>query len=261
MAADEELQYTPLRTQENQDDDKASESHFQYDHRRKSFPWTYAVIILLAISNIVSIGLSVRQHTHAEEEEASAPANLPIPPEIGIDHKPFWWNTQYSSTNSTLQDELWDSIVWTHGMIARDRGWAQSQNWPDTMRLPGDESKGVWLLEGYHEIHCLRLIREYWKKSTTDPSFDVQPSRAAHVAHCFDALFQVILCHADATPLDVTGGTVVGNAELRKCRDWGQLRAYATENSACYKEMPGAAFEDYFGHCDDGDGIRDLRPR
>ena len=36
-----------------------------------------------------------------------------------------------------------------------DRDWAAVQNWPVSMRLPSDPSKGVYLLEAYHQLHCL----------------------------------------------------------------------------------------------------------
>jgi hypothetical protein len=36
-----------------------------------------------------------------------------------------------------------------------DEGWAFSQQWPDSMRLPSDSSKRVYLLEAYHQLHCL----------------------------------------------------------------------------------------------------------
>ena len=36
-----------------------------------------------------------------------------------------------------------------------DREWAAQQQWPLTMYLPSDRSKGVYLLEAYHQLHCL----------------------------------------------------------------------------------------------------------
>ena len=65
-----------------------------------------------------------------------------------------WW-TEYSDVNSTEAQQLWDDINYSHGIIAVDYKVAESQNWPDAMRSPGDPSKKVYLLEGYHLLHCI----------------------------------------------------------------------------------------------------------
>ena len=36
-----------------------------------------------------------------------------------------------------------------------DREWAKQRQWPESMYLPSDHSKGVYLLEAYHQLHCL----------------------------------------------------------------------------------------------------------
>lgn len=57
-----------------------------------------------------------------------------------------------------LADDLWDQIIPSHGLIAVDRKWAAERHWPESMYLPKDphgREKGVYLLEGYHLLHCL----------------------------------------------------------------------------------------------------------
>ena len=36
-----------------------------------------------------------------------------------------------------------------------DQGWTFEQHWPESMHLPSDSSKNVYLLEAYHQLHCL----------------------------------------------------------------------------------------------------------
>jgi hypothetical protein len=67
----------------------------------------------------------------------------------------FWWWTEYSGKNETATDELWDSILPSHGFVAMDRQWAADRHWPESLMLPSDPSKAVYLLEAYHQIHCL----------------------------------------------------------------------------------------------------------
>lgn len=97
------------------------------------------------------------------------------------------------------------------------------------------------------------------------------------MAHCFDTLRQVgtslqtsqakeeklmfhcksVQCNADSTPLYTFGDFTVGDGQLHKCRDWNQLRDFATENSACYKDsVDPVPLKEHFGFCDDGsDGL------
>lgn len=70
--------------------------------------------------------------------------------------KPFHWTTDYSSTeNKSHTEKLWDQIQPSHGFIAIDRTWAEHHKWPESMYLPSDKTKGVYLLEAYHYLHCL----------------------------------------------------------------------------------------------------------
>jgi hypothetical protein len=81
-----------------------------------------------------------------------------------------------------------------------------------------------------------------------------------HALHCFDALRQHIMCHADNTPLYGKGDGMAGDGQMHRCRDWTALRDYATQNTACFRDgKPGMSFEDRFGVCDDGtDGLEEL---
>lgn len=71
-----------------------------------------------------------------------------------------WWSKY--STNDHLNitatrevDRAWDDIVPGHGVVAIDHQWAADQGLPLSMNLPDDHSKGVYILDAYHQIHCL----------------------------------------------------------------------------------------------------------
>lgn len=78
--------------------------------------------------------------------------------------------------------------------------------------------------------------------------------------HCFDALRQYVVCNADTTPLYTFGDFTAGNGQVRQCKNWTQLRQYATENTACYRDsVKRIPLGEHFGHCDNGDdGIIEL---
>ncbi|KAB2569894.1 Cyclochlorotine biosynthesis protein R [Lasiodiplodia theobromae] len=166
----------------------------------------------------------------------------------------FNWHTPWSSNNDSEADQLWDNINTAHGHIAVDRDWASTQNWPPSMDVPGQPGKAMYLLEAYHQLHCLRLIR----RTLLDLYHGTPPQwPIAHNRHCFDALRQHIMCHADSTPLYGVGDHMAGNEQVHSCKSWTALRDYATANTACFHDgQPGWTLEDHFSQCDDGtDGL------
>lgn len=52
-------------------------------------------------------------------------------------------------------DQLWDNILPAHGIVAVDHQWAAERQMPATMNLPSDPSKGVYIIDAYHQLHCL----------------------------------------------------------------------------------------------------------
>ena len=68
-----------------------------------------------------------------------------------------WW-TRYSSPHPeevAAVDQAWDAIVPAHGIVAVDRAWAATRGFPDSLSWPSDESKGVYIIDAYHQLHCL----------------------------------------------------------------------------------------------------------
>jgi hypothetical protein len=96
-----------------------------------------------------------------------------------------WW-TAYSDKNFTETDALWDAINPAHGFIAMDRQWAKERHWPDSMHLPSDDSKNVYLLEAYHLLHCVTIIRKtFYEALNRAPKYTYNPP---HAGHCIDMM-------------------------------------------------------------------------
>lgn len=93
----------------------------------------------------------------------------------------------------------------SHGFIAVKSSLARENRWPDSMYLPSDDSKEVYLLEAYHQLHCLvsinfrskqyaelichqKILRKtFWETvEGKDHTYAL-----SHSEHCFDALRQV----------------------------------------------------------------------
>lgn len=92
-----------------------------------------------------------------------------------------------------------------------DHIWAAERNWPQSMNLPSDSSKGVYLLEAHHYLHCLvcyaysvnvyvcanasnaaqHILREtLWEAVDQKPYTHPPDSR---IDYCFDTLRQVLI--------------------------------------------------------------------
>ncbi|KFY65020.1 hypothetical protein V496_02867 [Pseudogymnoascus sp. VKM F-4515 (FW-2607)] len=103
----------------------------------------------------------------------------------------------YLDEDPKMADQAWDDININMGTVALDKSYAASMKLPESQGFPWDESKSVYLLAGFHDLHCLKTIREWiaQKDRGGTPSEPVE-----HMFHCLDALRQDIQCYADDTP-------------------------------------------------------------
>jgi len=221
--------------------------------------------VFLSISVITNlVGLGYYQGLHKKfmpAHEQNAPSTYAKQVELPTIYKTFHWNTEYSSPNLTYQDQLWEDILPSHGFVAIDRDEAAELGYPESMYLPGDKGKGVYLLEAYHQLHCLRILHKTMRESLMGVEFTWKPG--SHIEHCFDYLIQTTMCNADTTPLYTFGDNTAGDRQVHKCKDWNALRDYATEKRACYRDtIADVPLGDHFGYCDSGeDGVLNDVPR
>lgn len=68
-----------------------------------------------------------------------------------------WTNTtDYTSSNQTLSDEMFKALNTDDGVIAVDPEWAAARGLPpSTGRFPWDTEKRLYVINGYHGIHCI----------------------------------------------------------------------------------------------------------
>ena len=65
------------------------------------------------------------------------------------------------SENETEAAQAWGNIEAGHGLVAVDPEWASSKGLPSTIQHPLDTSKIVYVIEAYHELHCLVSSKKY----------------------------------------------------------------------------------------------------
>ncbi len=67
-----------------------------------------------------------------------------------------WW-TPYSSVNGSDAEahRLWEAIDIDTGVLAIPDAWARDHDLPLAVRFPWDDTKGLYLVAAYHNLHCL----------------------------------------------------------------------------------------------------------
>ncbi|KAI1455385.1 hypothetical protein F4805DRAFT_459765 [Annulohypoxylon moriforme] len=226
---------------------------FYKDHKRLQRRWVAYGIVLLVTTNLLSLSWPFWM------PQKRPPSQLARTKELNTVYERFWWNTAYSPANRSDADNLWDEINPAHGIVSVDRDWAAAQGWPLSGYYPGDKTKAVYLLEAYHLLHCIRIMRLTFWEAVDGKPFTYHPG--PHVDHCFDALRQNVQCNADNTPLYSFGDHTAGDGQLHECKDWEQLRAWAAENTACYRDsIEDIPLKDHFGFCreDGDDGVKPI---
>ena len=63
-----------------------------------------------------------------------------------------------------------------------------------------------------------------------------------HLMHCIDALRRDVLCNADDTPRYMTRTHTPdsGIGQIRMCRDWSRLEAWAKQYHSCWRYISRA---------------------
>ncbi|KAI1384572.1 uncharacterized protein F4822DRAFT_415607 [Hypoxylon trugodes] len=207
-------------------------------------------LVILSISTLLNVVLFVVSlHLVFKSEPPSKYANLQRNNE-----EPYVRVTRYSSENETLQDELWHNINVDYGVVALSDQWAAEHGLRTAQRFPWDQSKGIYILHAFHNLHCLKIVHislaEYRRGAP-------QSRDQHHINHCLDALRRQIICDADDTPraTEHRKEVVSGLLQHRKCRSWEELEAFAKRHTACYKrpEDPkrakGRPILERFKHC------------
>ncbi|CDM37565.1 hypothetical protein DTO013E5_7647 [Penicillium roqueforti] len=216
---------------------------------RQRFLFLIPILLLSLITNIITISIIAANpepyRTHSKYAD------------LHLTHtEPYVLLTDYSSPNTTLADTLWHSINIDSGVVALPDSFATSHNLRTAQRFPWDTSKGIYILHGFHNLHCLKIIYislfEFREGQTQTRTWH-------HIAHCLDALRRQIICDADDTPraTERRVEVVSGVGQNRVCRNWGELENWAKAHTSCYRRPEKPEDETglkRFMHCPEGSG-------
>lgn len=231
------------------EEDRSSYDLLKYRHKLPK--WT---IYLLLISLFINIEFGVMIWKYRRPPVLDT---LPRSKYAGLQRtniEPYVLQTKFSSENDTLQTQLWHDINVNYGVVALSDEWAAAHGLRIAQRFPWDTSKGIYILHGFHNLHCLKIIHisidEYRHGEQQSNSWH-------HISHCLDGLRRQILCDADDTPraTERRAEVVSGVGQHRRCRSWKALEEWAKKHNACYKRPErddGKPTIEQFKHCPPG---------
>lgn len=176
----------------------------------------------------------------------------------------FWYNTPIISTRqhpandckATEGSQRMTSMVFRENAEYKNLSHAHDQLWEDLVSPNGgfivvtseDQSRHLYGISMYHQLHCLAMIRsavqdlqsqieaaspaehghENMHHAHARHSDSGNHLRPSHWLHCFDYLRQTILCNADGTvelpSISPSGEELIHGEGERQCRDWTRLR-------------------------------------
>ncbi|KAK2589607.1 hypothetical protein QQS21_012716 [Conoideocrella luteorostrata] len=212
------------------------------------------ILLVSLVMNVAQLLLSSRPVAPVKHEESpSKYAHI-----SRSRQEPYVYLTEYSSTNETVQDKAWMSIDDDLAVVALSDDYARAHDLRIAQRFPWDQTKGLYILHGIHNLHCLkniyRSLKEYRHGEGQSRSWH-------HISHCLDALRRQVICDADDTPraTDRRPEVVAGLGQYRMCRNWDALEDFAKRHTACYKRPENAEWDgpkklNRFKHCPEGSG-------
>ncbi|KAG6268286.1 hypothetical protein E4U49_007394 [Claviceps purpurea] len=191
----------------------------------------YTLSVLLCISIIMNGWLATRLRL--------SPSPSPVPSIANLR-----WNqpTPIPFDERNIDDPLWDDPEYDYfdGFVALDHEFAKKNKILSSQNWPWDHSKGIYVLHGYHSLHCVYVLRDALRQFRNN---DPQSWPFEHLTHCLLVLREDTICTAEDTARytghlhaqeNKTDGVPSGVGAIRACRDWDALRRFAREHSACY---------------------------
>ncbi|KAK9788643.1 putative Tat pathway signal sequence [Seiridium cardinale] len=146
----------------------------------------------------------------------------------------FWSLDKYNTTergedafrvhnaadNSTESESFWHDLLQDFGLVILDQDWAEANNLPPTVHIPGEPTRRLYQIGAWHTFHCLKRVRDRLLKPGA--------GNDRHTMHCMDHLRTQTMCN----PLLTLDGSVDFIAfdvhpDGQQCKDLGAIQRWA----------------------------------
>jgi len=159
------------------------------------------------------------------------------------------YTIERSDLRNASRDENWDSINVDRTVVVIDHKEARRLGLPKSSNYVWDDTKGMYIINVYHQLHCLKKL---YRRITEDEKDLPRSSSSEHLVHCIDALRQDVVCIADDN-LRWNDGTSLkadGEGQIRQCKDFSKLEewALAPERNSCFRRELVEDNLDYYQH-------------
>lgn len=67
----------------------------------------------------------------------------------------FYQDPTYTSHNRTIANAAWDEVKIDLGIVALSDAFVEEHGLMPAQRFPWDASKGIYLINAFHNVHCL----------------------------------------------------------------------------------------------------------
>ena len=122
-----------------------------------------------------------------------------------------------STLNMSENDELWGSIAISPGVVALEHSLTDAVSLPRGDAFPWDSDKSVYILDSYHNLHCLvrePLSQGFYRGLSPTCYSNLSPQKALynyitesergqehsmdywHMVHCLDEVRRGVVCNA-----------------------------------------------------------------
>ncbi|TGJ82637.1 hypothetical protein E0Z10_g6141 [Xylaria hypoxylon] len=218
--------YEPLKQEVDDDEalsdslglptDKDVYSNFKRRHSTTIFrhwPVGEVALVLLVLSNVAWILTSLPR-------QQSTPRDMDYYEGIG--------GVRYA-------DDRWkDMIPPGQGSVSVSEDFASKYGFAPGAKSTQREGEMHYLIAGYHQLHCLSVIRDQLYEPVGLTS---QPTKRDHVLHCVEVIRQALYCFLDPTLINLDREWPhVPNGQKHVCRNRDALALWAAAQGS---PMPG----------------------
>lgn len=171
----------------HEDLDRSSFSEDDYSPSSRQSPSSRLLrplVIALAasvIANVLTVATFFSNKVASKSPNAvvnwSDPLKTSDYADLTFDRKDPWVHyTPYATTNLSEAASLWDDIDFDSGFIALDYEYAEAKGLPKSQPFPWDDTKGIYLINAYHSLHCLKSIHQFIRELSAgaETSFPIE---------------------------------------------------------------------------------------